>query len=159
MGQVRFRLLLLFAGGLAALVCAGSAGAASGCGARVIADWRDGGLDRPYPVSCYRHARDGVDRVPQEIAVVHARPATQPSHRVTELRIDERVDDDRSVSARARDGTVEIDDRLHPRVPHLLELLLGKLGLERLHEPGRGFAGGVGDDVKLDGHGVRLVGS
>ena len=66
MGQVRFRLLLLFAGGLAALVCAGSAGAASGCGARVIADWRDGGLDRPYPVSCYRHA---LAQLPEDVRV------------------------------------------------------------------------------------------
>ena len=89
---------------------------------------------------------------------MHTRAATQAPHRVTQLRIDERVDDDRSVSACARDGTVEIDDRLHPRVPHLLELLLGKLGFECLHEACSGFAGGVGDDVELDGHGLRLVG-
>jgi hypothetical protein len=42
---------------------------------------------------------------------------------------------------------------------YLLELLLGKLRLERLDEPCRGLAGRVGDDVQLDGHDPRLVGS
>ena len=66
MGQVRSRLLLLVAAGLVALAFAGSAGAAAGCGARVIADWRNGGLDRTFPVSCYRQA---LVQLPEDVRV------------------------------------------------------------------------------------------
>src|SRR5581483_12086023 len=61
----------------------------------------------------------------------------------------------------AVDHEPQVVDGLHARVPDLLEGLLGELGLERQHEPGRGLAGGVGDDVELDcgrGHLRQLSG-
>jgi len=66
MGQGRFRLLFAVAAGLAALACAGTAEASSGCAARLIADWRAGGLDHTYPVSCYRQA---LAHLPEDIRV------------------------------------------------------------------------------------------
>jgi hypothetical protein len=42
---------------------------------------------------------------------------------------------------------------------HLLELLLGELRLERLHEASGGLPRRVGDDVQLDRHVSRLIGS
>jgi hypothetical protein len=71
-------------------------------------------------------------------------------YRVTELKIDERVDDDRRMAARAANGTFQIVDRLGARMAHLLELLFRKLCFERLHEACCRLAGGVGDDVQLD---------
>jgi len=40
---------------LAALTVCGSAAAATpDCASRLLADWRDGRMDRVYPVDCYR---------------------------------------------------------------------------------------------------------
>lgn len=42
---------------LAALTVCGSAAAATpDCASRLLADWRDGRMDRVYPVDCYREA-------------------------------------------------------------------------------------------------------
>ena len=89
----------------------------------------------------------------EQVAVVDARATAQAAHGVAQLRIDERVDDNRGVTACARDGALEIVHALGARVANLLELLLRKLRLERLDEPRRGLAGRVGDDVQVDGHG------
>src|SRR5207247_6902252 len=58
-----------------------------------------------------------------------------------------------------RDRELEVGDRIAAWMPDLLELLVGKLRLERLHEARGGLAGGVGDDVELDGHVSRLMAS
>ncbi len=79
------------------------------------------------------------------------RPAAELAHRVAQLGLDERVDDDRGPPLGAVHREREIVHGLDARVADLLERLLGELGLEREHEPGRGLAGGVRDDVQLDG--------
>jgi|SRR5215212_1894509 len=66
MGQGGFRLLFATALGLAALACAGTAGAAQSCGARLLADWKDGRIDQTYPVSCYRSA---LADLPEDVRV------------------------------------------------------------------------------------------
>ena len=95
--------------------------------------------------------RDRVDRMAEEVAVVDARAAAEPPHLVAQPRLDERVDHHRRPAACAGDRQREILDRLDPRVPHLLERQVGELRLEREHEPRRGLARRVGDDVELDG--------
>ena len=82
------------------------------------------------------------------------RPAAEVAQRVPELRLDDGVDDDRPAPLRAIDDESEVVDRLDPRVAHLLERLVRELGLQRGHEPRRGFAGRVRDDVQL----YRFVG-
>jgi hypothetical protein len=41
---------------LTALAVCGSAQSASGCGDRILSDWRDGRIDHVYPLDCYRQA-------------------------------------------------------------------------------------------------------
>jgi hypothetical protein len=53
MGQVRFRLLLAVVAVLVAAPAAGAAAGSTSCATRLLADWRDGRIDRTYPVSCY----------------------------------------------------------------------------------------------------------
>ena len=49
--------MALVAAALTALVVCGSAAAATpDCASRLLADWRDGRMDRVYPVDCYREA-------------------------------------------------------------------------------------------------------
>ena len=72
------------------------------------------------------------------------------AHRISELGADERVDHDRRPAARLLHGDVQVLDVLDPRVPDLVEGLVGELGLEREHEPLRGLPRRVGDDVELD---------
>ena len=78
------------------------------------------------------------------------RAAAERAHLLAELRLDERVDDDRGPAPCATDDVLEVADALDHRVPDLLERLVGELRLERVHEPGRGLARGIGDDVQLD---------
>jgi hypothetical protein len=66
MGQVRVSVLFAVAAALVALVLAAPAGAASSCAARLIADWRDGRIDRTYPVACYRQA---LAHLPEDLQV------------------------------------------------------------------------------------------
>jgi hypothetical protein len=66
MGQVCRRLLLCVSVCLAALALTGTAGAAQSCGARVLADWRDGRIDGTYPVACYRQA---LAELPEDVRV------------------------------------------------------------------------------------------
>jgi hypothetical protein len=66
MGQGRFRLLFAMAVGLAALACAGTAGAAQSCASRLLADWKDGRIDQTYAVSCYRTA---LADMPEDVRV------------------------------------------------------------------------------------------
>ena len=66
MGQGHFRLLFAMVVGLAALACAGTAEASGGCAERLIADWRAGGLDQTYPISCYRQA---LAQLPEDVRV------------------------------------------------------------------------------------------
>jgi hypothetical protein len=66
MGQGGFRLLAAMAASLAALVVAGTAGAAPSCATRLLDDWRDGRIDQTYPVSCYRQA---LAHLPEDVRV------------------------------------------------------------------------------------------
>jgi hypothetical protein len=66
MGQGRVRLLFAVAAILAAFACAGNAGAAQSCASRLLADWRDGRIDRTYPVACYRQA---LAKLPEDVQV------------------------------------------------------------------------------------------
>src|SRR5919109_636131 len=78
------------------------------------------------------HARDlgdRLDRVAEQVAIVETRAAAQAAHLLAQLRLDERVDDDRRPPPRAFDGELEVLDRLHLGVAHLLERLIRKLSL------------------------------
>jgi hypothetical protein len=66
MGQVGFRMLFATAVGLVALAFAGSAGASQTCASRLLADWRDGRIDKTYGVSCYRQA---LNDLPEDVQV------------------------------------------------------------------------------------------
>ena len=66
MGQGRVSVLFAMAAGLVALVLAAPAGAASSCATRLIADWRDGRIDKTYPVACYRQA---LAHLPEDLRV------------------------------------------------------------------------------------------
>src|SRR5204862_3330245 len=99
-------------------------------------------------------SRDRIDRMAEQVAVVESRPTAEDAHLLAELWLDERVDHDRGPSLRALDGEPEVVDGLDARVPNLPELLVGKLRLERVHEPRRRLAGRVRDGVQLNG---RLV--
>ena len=95
-------------------------------------------------------ARDRLDRLAEQVAVVEPRAAAERAHRLAELRLDERVDDDRGPALHPVDRELEVLLRLDARMADLDELLVRELRLERLHEPRRRLAGGVGDDVQLD---------
>ena len=97
-----------------------------------------------------RGFRDGLDRVPEDVAVVELRAPAQRAHRLAQLRLHDRVDHDRRPPPHPADRELEVVLRLDARVADLDEVLLRELGLERLDEPRRGLAGGVGDDVQLD---------
>jgi len=57
MARGRLHLVTVVAAALAALAVCGSAAAATpDCASRLLADWRDGRMDRVYPVDCYREA-------------------------------------------------------------------------------------------------------
>lgn len=66
MGQACFRMLVGVAAIGAALVVCGSATASSTCASRLLADWRDGGIDRTYAVPCYRRA---LAKLPEDVLV------------------------------------------------------------------------------------------
>lgn len=65
MGHGGYRLLLCVAAILAAVVCGPAAGATN-CSTRLLADWRDGRVDRTYPVDCYRQA---LASLPEDLQV------------------------------------------------------------------------------------------
>jgi hypothetical protein len=88
--------------------------------------------------------------VAEDVAVVDSRAAAESSHRLAKLLLDERVDDHRRSPLRPLDGEPQVVHGLHPRVDDVLELLVGELRLERLHEPLSRRAGGVGDHVEFD---------
>jgi hypothetical protein len=68
MGQGGLRLLFAIAAiaGLMALASTGTAGAAQSCASWLIADWKDGRIDRTYPVTCYRKA---LAKLPEDVRV------------------------------------------------------------------------------------------
>jgi O-antigen ligase len=66
MGLGRFSLLFATVLGLLALALTSTAGAAQTCGSRLLADWRDGRIDRTYPVPCYRQA---LANLPEDVQV------------------------------------------------------------------------------------------
>jgi hypothetical protein len=55
-----------FAAALAALAVCGSAAATPDCASRLLADWRDGRMDRVYPVDCYREA---LGSLPEDLRI------------------------------------------------------------------------------------------
>src|SRR5437763_16751054 len=77
--------------------------------------------------------------------------ATERAGRLAQLRVDERVDDHSGPALGAVERELQVVDGLDPRVADLLEVLVRKLGLERVDEPDGGRAGGVRDNVELDG--------
>jgi len=103
-------------------------------------------------------ARDGFDRLAEEVAVVEARAAAERAHRLAQLGLDERVDHNGSAALHPVDRELEVFLRLDPWMADLDELLVRELRLERLDEPRRRFARGVGHDVQLDRR-VRHAGS
>src|SRR6476619_7586293 len=57
--------LVLVLSAVASLSFAGTAGAATKCGKKVLADWYDNGrIDRLYPLNCYEEA---IDAIPDDI--------------------------------------------------------------------------------------------
>ena len=66
MGQGGFRLLFAIAFGLMALTFAGAAGAAQTCASRLLADWKDGRIDKAYAVPCYRQA---LAKLPEDVRI------------------------------------------------------------------------------------------
>ena len=105
------------------------------------------------------HARDRVDRMPEEVGVVHLRPPAEGPHRLAQLGLHQRVDGDGAPALHPADGELEVLDRLDPRMPHLLEGLIGELRLERQDEARRRLPGRVRDDVELDGVPLRRHGA
>jgi hypothetical protein len=53
-------LVVLVVAFLVGLAVSGTAQSMSGCGSRVVADWRDGRFDHHYRLSCYREALTGL---------------------------------------------------------------------------------------------------
>jgi hypothetical protein len=51
---------------LAALSAAQPAGATPACATRLLSDWRDGRIDRVYPVECYREA---LANLPEDLRI------------------------------------------------------------------------------------------
>src|SRR4029077_10736357 len=96
-------------------------------------------------------ASDCVDRMAEQGAVGESCAAAESAHRLAELRLDEGVYDHGGPAAHPVDGELEVVLGLDPRMADLDEVLLGELRLERLDESRGGLAGGVGDDVQLDG--------
>lgn len=52
--------------GLAAALLAPTAANAASCWQRVVDDWRDGHIDRVYPIHCYR---DALNHLPEDLRV------------------------------------------------------------------------------------------
>jgi hypothetical protein len=63
-GRHALRALLLLLGLLALMATGGPAGAATGCGKKVIDDWFDGRIDGTYPLHCYD---DAIDQLPRDV--------------------------------------------------------------------------------------------
>ena len=97
-----------------------------------------------------RHLRDRVDRVAEQVAVVELRAAAEGAHRLAQLGLDERVDDDGRAPLHPVDRELQVGDRLDARMADLGELLVGELRLERLDEALSRLAGRIGDHVQLD---------
>src|ERR1700730_9954311 len=94
----------------------------------------------------------------EQVAIVDASASAEPAHGVPKLRVDECVDHYGGMAAGAEHGPLEVCDGLRPRVTHLLERLLGKLGLEGEHEARGSLSRRVGHDVELDGRLLRHPG-
>ncbi len=100
----------------------------------------------------------------EQVAVVDAGAAAELAHRLAEAGLDERVDHHGRPAPGSRDGELQVVDRLDARMADLREPLLGKLRLERQHEPCRRLARRVRDDMELDRavfvfHGRRVSGA
>src|SRR5919201_3999407 len=86
----------------------------------------------------------------EQVAVVEPRAAAQDPHLLAQLRLDERVDHDRGTPLRPLAREPQVVHGLYPWMANLLELLVGELRLERVHEARRGLTCGVRNDVELD---------
>ena len=134
----------------------------------------DGELDRRHPAEVRvverrtragrhlgrlaRHARDRVDRMAEQVAVVKLRARGRACASLAQLGLDERVDDDRGPALHPFDRELKVSDRLDPWMADLGELLIGELRLERLDEALRGLPGRVRDHVQLDeAHGASVT--
>jgi hypothetical protein len=60
------RPLLAFAALLGALVFAATGQAQTSCSSALLQDWRDGRIDRTYPVACYRTA---LAQLPEDLRI------------------------------------------------------------------------------------------
>lgn len=81
---------------------------------------------------------------------METRLAAEPAHRLAQRGLDEGVHDDGGPALHPVDGQLQVRDVLDARVTDLLELLVGKLRLERLDDALGGLARRVGDHVELD---------
>jgi hypothetical protein len=66
MGRGRLCVLFAVAAILGTLAMGGPAAASTSCSSRLLADWRDGRIDRTYPVYCYRQA---LETLPEDVRV------------------------------------------------------------------------------------------
>ena len=126
--------------------------------------WSSGGrAPGLHPRGHARDARDRVDRMAEQVAVVHTGAPAELAHRLAQGRLDERVDHHRRPAARVATAIWRSSTDLDARVADLLEHLLRELRLEGEHEPRRRLARRVRDDVQLDrgvvgGHARRVSG-
>ena len=97
-----------------------------------------------------RDAGDRVDRVAEQVAVVQPRAPAERPHLLSEVGVDERVDDHRGPALCPVDRELEIVDGLHAGMPDLFEELIRELRLECQDEPRRRLTGRIRDDVELD---------
>ena len=89
----------------------------------------------------------------EQVAVVELVAAAEHPHELPVPGLHERVDDDRAASAGPGRGEMDVVGARDPRVADDLDRQVGELPLDCLDDPGGGLAGGVGDDVELDGVG------
>ncbi len=66
MGQGCIRLLFAVGAVLGALAVSGPASASTNCASQLLAEWRDGRIDRTYAVRCYRQA---LANLPEDVRV------------------------------------------------------------------------------------------
>ena len=97
MGYGRFRLLLAVMLGVVAGTCSGTAGAAQSCTSRLMADWKDGRIDKTYGVSCYRAA---LADLPEDVLVYSS--AQSDITRALQARV--RAQRSKSATAHSSDG-------------------------------------------------------
>jgi hypothetical protein len=107
-------LVALFVAFVAALAVSGTAEPMSGCGSRVVSDWRDGRFDHHYPVACYRNALTGL---PEDLRLY----SSAEGDIARELQQRVRVERVAAKSAARKSGS---DDHVSPYLVALISVVL-----------------------------------